>query len=145
MNFLNNINVVATGTIYPMQFVVFDTASDYGVLPASSPTAQPIIAVSQLGPKIAPGLQSAEFPGTTPNIQPAAYAGDEIGLFGVGDITLVQVSSAGTITPGLLLTADATGFAVAATSGNYVGGIAFSAANAGELVQCLVTSPGQKA
>lgn len=134
MNFNSNIPLIANGTINPAVFVTIDPTRDFAVIQASG--NNPIVGVSQLGPKVAPNLLAA-LGSTAPTTQPAAVQGDQIGVFTLGDVCWVTVGSAG-VNPGDYLMNDGNGGALTATSGKYYGAQALQAGNAGELISCFV-------
>jgi hypothetical protein len=134
VNFLNGLKLVATTTIYPSTFCTIDSASNFGVKPATLATDFPI-AVSQPGTAQFPGAANA-IDGST-SAQPAAQSGQELGLFGVGDICDITVGSAA-VTAGQRLTNDGNANAIPATSGKYYGAIALQSGAVGELIQVLV-------
>lgn len=136
MNFLHNQPATATSIIYPMTFLVQDTTADFAVKTAVAPGAR-IIGVSQAGPKQTPGLIEA-ISGTAPaNGEPAANIGDGVGIFGLGDVCLIEVGSAA-VTAGAFLKNDGNGKAITAVSGNYYGAYAWQAGQPGEKIQCQV-------
>lgn len=117
-------NLIAGGTIQPSRFVSVSTTHDNTALQTSI-TQQPIIGISQVGPRDAPGLSGS---GTQ-----AADAGNPIEIFGVGDICLLQAAGSGGFTCGSWLTNDAVGQGRAATIGGtqYVGAMALETTTAG--------------
>lgn len=135
MNFLNNMPVMARGTIYPSRFVAIDTASDFGVITAALPDITPV-GISQSGTKVAPNLLQS-LGSTAPTIQPAAVSGDSVGVFSIGDVCWLTVGSAA-VTPGDFLKNDGNGGGIPAAAGEPYGARTFQAGDPDELVEVLV-------
>ena len=108
-------NFVANGTVNPSTFVRID-ATDNNKVIAASANSQFLIGVAQEWSKNAP------IPNAT---QEAADAGDPLKVYGVGDICLLQATTAGW-TAGDRLTSDANGNGVTASSTNYYGAVALT-------------------
>lgn len=111
-NFVNG----AAGTIATSVFVVIDTSSAKAVNQASSASVQ-IIGISS------EYAQNAPLPNAS--TVAATSAGDPIKVFTIGDVCLLNSSTAGW-TAGDRLTANAAGFGIASGSGNYYGAIALT-------------------
>lgn len=106
-------NYTANGTIQPSRFVIIDTSTSSRVIQASAATS-PLVGVSQEWSKLAPTPgQSSE----------AADAGDPIKVYSLGDLCLLQSTTAGW-TAGDRLTSDGNGNGITASSTNYYGAIA---------------------
>ena len=107
-------NYTANGTVQPSRFVVIDTSTSSRVIQASASTS-PLVGVSQEWSKLAPT------PGQTSE---AADAGDPIKVYSLGELCLLQSTTAGW-TAGDRLTADASGDGkTTTTAGDYYGAIA---------------------
>ncbi len=126
-------NLMANGNIYPCRFVKLDTSADFKVIQATANSD--ILGVSQEGSNYPPlsDLSVSAY---------AAQAGQNIRLFGDGDVCLV--TAGGVITRGDKLKSDANGKAVSiATTGTTLqkyGGIALQSAAAEDekiLIQVL--------
>lgn len=115
------------GNITTSSFVKVSTAAEHTALQCGDNEAP--IGVSQIGTKYPQGLAGLS------NTY-AAEAGDEIQLFGLGDICRIR-AGAGGFTKGAWLKSDSSGDAVlAATTGTtlqWVGAIALEDASQGEL------------
>jgi hypothetical protein len=113
-NFVNG----ALGTIAPSVLVVIDTTSWKAVNQANAATGF-IIGVSQEYANTAP------IPGATLNA--ATSPGDPIKVYQIGDVCLLNSTSAGwTAGDRLTSTSDSTGRGITATGTNYYGAIALS-------------------
>lgn len=132
----------AGGTINTSRFVKIDTTAgkDFQAVQASA-ASSPLVGVSQDGSKRVPGINAL----TAADVEIAAEAGDPIQIYGLGDVCLLDVSTAANISAGAELTADSDGKAVAATAGQYVGAIALenaskSTSTIGNLVRVQVVN-----
>lgn len=111
-------NFTANGTIQPSRFVLVDPASTSGdqVIQASTATTE-LIGISQEFSKLAP------IPNATSE---AAAAGDLVKVYGLGEICLLQSTSAGW-TANDRLCADADGKGIASTAdAQFYGAIALT-------------------
>jgi hypothetical protein len=108
-------NFIANGTINPSCFVVCDTVVNNAVDQASAATSF-IMGVSQEWSKFAP------IPSAT---QEAADVGDSLKVYSVGEVCLLQATSAGW-TQGDRLTSNALGQGITATGTNYYGAVALT-------------------
>ena len=111
----------ANGTIAPAVFVKIDTTADNMVVQATA--GSKISGVSQEGMKRTPGL-----PGSDTTI--AAVAGDEIDVFGPGDVCMLTAGAA--VVRGDYLKSDANGLALPTTvggGGNFYGAEALESAS----------------
>lgn len=122
----------AGGNINPAVFVKLSAAAPHTALQAGS--GDRVIGVSQQGTKLAQGLLGVS------NTY-AAQSGDEMDMFGDGDITRLTLGSGG-CAAGDLLVSDANGCGVTAsnvgTAVQWVGAIALEDGNAGEKVEVQV-------
>lgn len=117
-------NLIAGGTINPSVFVKVSTAADNTVLQAVA--GDKVIGISQVGTKFPQGVV-----GSTGE---AADAGDNIELFGFGDVTLLLAGSGG-FTAGQFLKSDANGAGVpitGTTTPEAVGAVALETTTAGQ-------------
>ncbi len=130
---LNELSLNASTNITPSTFVLMDVSNGYSVVQATG-TANAFIGISQKGTNVAGGLLSS-YGGTEVNY--AATPGEGIEVFVVGDVCPLVIGSGG-CTPRSLLTSDANGNGVVATSGQYVGAQALDFGNSGDLVNVLV-------
>jgi hypothetical protein len=110
----------AGGTISPAVFVKMSTTADNTVLEGTANART--IGVSQEGMKRAPGL-----PGSDDTI--AAESGDEIDVFGLGDVCLIEAGAA--VVRGDECESNAAGQAIAAAGvgQHLIGGIALESAS----------------
>jgi hypothetical protein len=117
---LNNMFPVrANGTIAPAVFVKMDTSADAMAL--QSTAGARIIGISQPGMKRAPGLPGSD-------ITIAAQQGDQIMIFGVGDVCLLTAGAS--FTRGDLLKSDGSGFGLTASAdGDNYGAFAIESAS----------------
>jgi len=120
-------NFIANGTIQPSRFVVPDTSVNKAVDQASGNSAF-IIGVSQEWSKLAP------IPGASSE---AADQGDPIKVYTIGDICLLQSTTAGW-TAGDRLTSDANGNGLTASGTNYYGAVALTTVSGAGLGQVQV-------
>lgn len=122
----NNVSpqLVSGGNIYPSRFVKLSTAADNTALQAGA--NDPQIGISQVGTKDAPGLTGAS--------AYAAEAGDNIQIWGLGDICLLEAGAGGwTRGDRLKSDADGKGVPIAGTGANqHVGAYALESAAANE-------------
>ena len=125
---LNNPSFRAGDTILPSRFVTMFptgilTAADYTVFPSVATTSF-ILGVSQDGTKFPEATDG--FGAGAQTI--AAAVGDQIRVYGSGDVCLLEVNNAGsTITAGTLLTATTAGVGVVVATGagiKFVGAVA---------------------
>lgn len=122
--------LIAGGNILPASFVKVSTAADTTALQAGA------------GEKTI-GIVN-KYPRTRPNIDSAtayhAIAGDDIELFGLGDICLLKIGTGG-CTRGDYLKSDASGSGVTAGTGEFAGAIALQTRLVDEyaLVQIIIT------
>lgn len=109
------------GTIAPSVFVVTDTGSWKAVNQASG-TGSFLVGISQEGAATAP----------IPNASTvaASAAGDPIMVYQISDICLLASTTAGW-TAGQLLTSNASGQGLAASSGQYYGALALTTISGG--------------
>lgn len=123
-NFVNG----SAGSISTNVFVVFDTTAPKAVNQASGTTAF-IIGISQDNPKTAP----------IPNASTVAAdaAGDPVKVYQIGDVCLLQATSAGW-TAGDRLTSNGSGIGVAASGSNYYGAVALTTMTGAGLGQVQV-------
>jgi len=133
---LSNATFVAGGTINPCRFVTMvpllysgttTPSADFTVWPATAGTSSKgdrVIGVSQEGT----GLWSTST---------AAVAGDQLRVFGPGEVALVECG--GTVTAGAWVKSDANGKAVVASADeDFVGGIALQAGADGTKIQIYI-------
>lgn len=109
---MNNVspNLKARGTILPSRFVKLSTGFDNSALPAGD--NERVVGVSQAGTRDAPGVAGAS--------GVAADDGDEVQVFGLGDICLLQAGTGGFV-HGDRLKSDAVGRGVpVATTGTVI-------------------------
>lgn len=111
-NFVNG----AAGTINPSTFLVQDTTNPKAVNQASG-TSSFIIGVAQEWVKYAPIPNATTIAADT--------LGDPIKVYQIGDICLLQATSAGW-TAGDRLTSNASGQGVTATTSNFYGALALT-------------------
>lgn len=116
----------AGGNIATHSFVKLSTSANSTALQAGD--NEFVIGIAQVGPKEPPGLSGAS--------TNAAESGDNVQIFGLGDICLLRAGSGGW-TAGDLLKSDSNGDGVtAATTGTTVqnvGAVALETVSAGEL------------
>lgn len=105
---------VAGGTIQPATFVIIDTSNPAEQVVAASANTQFMAGIAQ------ESSESAPIPGATTQ---AAVLGDPIKVYGIGEICLLQATTAGWTT-GDKLTSNASGQGVTAGSAQAVGAIA---------------------
>lgn len=119
---------LAGGTIYSSRFCKLSTAADSTVLQATA--GDFVQGISE------EWSNSAPIPNATSE---SALAGDSIKVYQIGDICYLKCGTA-SITRGSKLKSDANGLAVAATTGDYYGAVAFESMASGELgrVQVLI-------
>ncbi len=118
---------IASGTIQPSTFVTIDPNNDLSVLQCGA-NGQ-VIGIAQVGDNFPPGVGTGN--------QQAAVAGEQIQIFSVGDVCLLQTGTASGLTRGAFVKSDFLGNGVAGTAdGSQVGAVALESCNAGE--QCLV-------
>lgn len=104
---------VASGNINPSVFVKLDTSNNFSVLQAGANART--IGITSEGTKYAPGTNSNTY---------NAVQGDEVTVYGLGDVCLLTIGSGG-CTVGDLLESDANGAGVTSTtSGHAVGAVA---------------------
>lgn len=108
-------NWIAGGTIQPSRFVIQDVSQNNAVVQASG-TSDFIVGVCQEWSKLAP------LPGAASD---AATSGDQIMVYGLGEVCLLQSTTAGW-TAGDRLTGDTVGRGLAGSSTNYYGAIALT-------------------
>lgn len=124
---LNNPSYRAGGDISPSRFVKFTTgagsAADFVIVAAAGATF-PMMGISQDGSKF-PHTSDGWGSGAS---AVAAESGDQISIYGLGDVCLLEVDNSGNgILAGSLLSSDANGKGILSTgaAGNYfVGAIA---------------------
>jgi hypothetical protein len=136
---LTNLGLILNGPVQPMRFLVMDTTRDYAVIQATGATVM-LLGISQQGTKIAPNLIEGlvgYIASSATIVNYAGIAGDSIEIFHAGDICRL-VAGTGGWTPGALLTSDANGAGVVATTGNHVGALAMSACSVGEFGEVIV-------
>ena len=122
-------SLIANGTIQPSSFVSLDTSADLSVIQATANSK--IIGISQVGDDFPPGVGTGA--------QQAAVAGEQVQLFGLGDVTVIQVGTASGVTRGDYLKSNAQGSAVTSSSASdNVGAIALESGAAGEQVLCQI-------
>lgn len=122
----------AGGNISPATFVKVSTAAPHTCLQAGS--GDRTIGISQPGTKFPQGLLGVS------NTY-AAQAGDEIDIFGLGDITRLVLGTGGCAANDLLLPDGSGNGVVASAVGSavqWVGAIALEDGNAGEQVEVQV-------
>lgn len=116
-------NFRAGGNINPSSFVKVDTSADNQCLQAGA--GEHAIAISQAGTKDAPGITGAT--------AYAAQSGDNIEVFGQGELCNLLAGTGGFVR-GDFLKSDANGAGVTTTSsGDFVGAYALESAAAGTL------------
>ena len=120
----------AGGTINPSRFVKLDTTHDNQGLQAGA--GDRTIGIS--------GVGTDDPPGITGSAGAHAVDGENIELFGIGDICLLQAGSGGYIR-GDLLKSDASGQGQTSTTSVWVGAIALESAVSGEFGRVQVISP----
>lgn len=135
MNFLHNTPAIATGTVNPSTFLIQDTTANFSVKAATAPGSK-IIGISQAGTRQAPGLIDA-VGGTAPTVEPAALAGEGVGIYNLGDVCLLTVGSAA-VTSGDYLKNDGNANGIPATTGDYYGARAWQAGQPGDKIQVEV-------
>jgi hypothetical protein len=106
-------NLIANGTIACSTFVKVDSSTSFKCIQAAANTDWPI-GISQEWADAAP------IPGASTN---AAVAGEQVKIYGLGDICLLQSTTAGW-TAGDKLTSNSTGQGVTASGSNVFGAIA---------------------
>lgn len=121
------------GTVAPSSFVKLSTAADNTYLQCGA--AGLVAGVSQVGMRNVPGLLGSD-------ILVAGNVGDEIAIFPPLSVCLIHF--AGTVGAGAFVKSDASGFAVAASSGDVCGGITIQAGAAGTFGEIFVLPPGTK-
>jgi hypothetical protein len=122
-------NFLANGTIQPSTFVMLDPSSNERVITCTANSAFPI-GIAQQGVKYFPT------PGSATN--EAADAGDQIQVYGAGDVCLLSISTAG-ITTGQLITSNSLGQGVAASGSNICGAVALETLSGAGLARVQVT------
>lgn len=122
---------LANATIAPSVFVILDPSSSEKVVTCSASTAYPV-GISQQGTKA--------FPTPAGNTD-AANVGDQIQVYGPGDVCLIQTASA--VTAGNLLASNTTGQAIVAPAGSssIMGAIALETLSSSGLCRVQVTPP----
>lgn len=138
--------VSLAGPILPMSFVTNDPNQNFTCRQATATTDFPT-GVAQVGSDVAPGLQNALFPNTTPTTQYAGQPGAQIAICGVGDVCPIRLGNAAStgVNNGTFLTNDSTGLAVPLaqfTSSRYQGGIAVQSGTSQEIIELYVL-PGK--
>jgi len=118
----------SAGNVATSVFVVQDTTNPKAVNQASGATAV-IVGVSQEYAKYAPIPNATTYA--------ADAAGDPVKVYQIGDVCLLQATSAGW-TAGDRLTSNASGVGVTATSGNLYGAIALTTMTGAGLGQVQV-------
>lgn len=128
-------NFIANGTIQPSRFVKLDTTAGklFNVLQAAASTDSTLIGISQPG--------SFDPPGTTGSATDAARAGQELSVYSIGDVCLLELG--GTVTAGDYLMSDASGKGVIATLTDgttirHIGAKALESGVSGEKIRALV-------
>lgn len=124
---------LAGGTIAPSSFVKLSTAADNTYLQCGA--AGLVEGVAQVGMRNVPGLLGSD-------TAIAANAGDNIMIYPPGSVAPIHF--AGSVGAGAFVKSDASGFAIAASSGDVCGGFTWQAGAAGTLGQILVLQPGTK-
>jgi hypothetical protein len=127
-----------TYQVLPMTFVCFDgIQGDFLCRPATGGNDIPV-AVSQAAYDLTPNLIAALSNGTATYTQVAAQPGEEIAVYGSGDVCPI-VLGAGGATAGALIgyNTSGAGVMVAFGSGLWYGGIATQAGNTGEIIEIL--------
>lgn len=124
--------------ISAMQYVCFDgVQGDFLVRPCTGTTDIPV-AVSQTAYDLPPNFIAALSNGTATYTQVAAQPGEELAVYGSGDVCPIVLGSGGA-TAGALIGFNTSGAAVmvAQGSGSWYGGIACQAGNSGEIIDIL--------
>ena len=132
----NTPQLQAGGTIYPSCFVKGSAAADNTCLNAA--TANDTCPyISQVGTKYPPGSGLGLSPGQ------AADAGDDIQLYGTGDVCLIYVGSGAGVTHNDLLRTDSSGHAVTVTAAgtDVVLARALATGAASTFVRCVLLTP----
>jgi hypothetical protein len=125
--------VSPAGNVLPSSFVTVDANYDFQCRQATA-TTDKIVGVSQVGIDQPPNL-GAIFGSTAAQV--AGQPGEQISIHSVGDVAPITLGTGG-CSPNDLLTADSSGNGVVASGGNYYGGLALQAGNAGEIISMLV-------
>ena len=115
---------IAAGNITPMCFLIQTTSADHKVQLAAGGTV-PIVGVS------GPGTRNIPFSSLDDGYH--AIAGENVEVLRPPNKE-AQLQLGGTVTPGDLLTSDASGFGVTATTGQYAGARAVEAGTSGKIV-----------
>src|SRR5574343_445893 len=123
--------IAGSGGIYPSRFVQLDSSNDFTVIQATA--GSQILGVSQEGTNYAP-LSNLSVSGY------AAAEGENIKIYGDGDICLVQCAEA--VTRGDLLESDGNGKAapVDGSGQEYIGGIALQSGSTNEFIYIQVAA-----
>lgn len=122
-----NPSFFATGNISPCRFV--EISNPYRVRQPSSANVK-VFGVSQNGTRNAPG--------TAADDGYAAITGEQLQVFGEGEVCLLELGSGGA-SAGNRLANDNTGKGVVATSGQNVGAIAIDDGVSGDKIRVYVT------
>lgn len=129
----NTISLIASNNITPSTFVVYDPSNSYQALQATGASV-PFAGIAQKFSDTQGGIATS-IGAAEPNL--ASIPGEGLEVFILGGVCRITVGSGGCI-PGQLLTSDANGNAIVATTGNYVGAQAQSLGIAGDLVDVVV-------
>lgn len=148
MNFLNGYKGQSSGTILVSSFVAIDPTANFTFRQASSAangaTTDPPIGISQPGTVIAPNLVNAlnfNNTGAAAAQGVAAFAGQELQIFGPGDICWLTVGTGGGSTPvlaGSFLSVDGGGNGAVVTSGSAQARSFQASSASGDLIQVIV-------
>ncbi len=133
MGFNSSPSLISGGNIKCSSFVMLDTSNDLTVIQSTSNAK--IIGISQAGTHNAPGSS------TTDTL--AAIAGQQIALFGLGDVCLLACGSGWTV--GDLLESNAAGLGITVTTdGHNFGAVALEDCETNSLgrVQILIGQRG---
>jgi hypothetical protein len=137
-SFLAQIRALPSFQIAAGQFVCVDgVQGDFFIRPCTGNTDIPI-GVSQLAYDLPPNFIAALTNNTATYTQVAAQPGEELAIYGTGDLCPIVLGSGG-CTAGSLLGFNAAGAAVmvAQGSGLWYGGVATQAGNSGEIIRIL--------
>lgn len=115
---------IAAGNITPSSFLIQTTSADHKVQLAAAATS-PIVGIS------GPGTRNPPYSSLDDGYH--AIAGENVQVLRP-PLKEAQLRLGGTVTAGDLLTSDASGFGITATTGQYVGARAVEAGVSGQLV-----------
>lgn len=132
-NYLSGLPLLATTNVLVSTFVNMDPGSAYSAIQATG-TSTAILGIAQKGSDFPSGILP-DYAGISDTTF-AAQPGESFMVYDIGDVCDLWIGAGGCV-PGSLLTSDANGKGIIATTSQEVGAIALDFGNSGDLTAVL--------